>query len=153
MAHFVGPNLLVYIWCMARTNIDIDDAACERVMREYGLRTKREAVNLGLRSLAAEPMCLNEAHTSEGAGQIVGRGDAHAVRLEQLQAVIGLSESEIIGLGLDLVEKQLEQRCRDRLDDLLASPFIGCLQNAPEDLAEGHRRYLDETFGEPSGAG
>ena len=65
MAHFFGPNLLVYIWCMARTNIDIDDAACERVMREYGLRTKREAVNLGLRSLAAEPMCLNEAHTSE----------------------------------------------------------------------------------------
>ena len=122
-------------------------------MREYGLRTKREAVNLGLRSLASEPMCLNEAHSSEGAGRAVGLGEAHTARLEHLRAVIGLSESEIIRLGLDLVEKQHEQRCRDRLDDLLASPFVGCLQDAPEDLAESHRRYLDETFGEPSGVG
>lgn len=138
---------------MARTNIDIDEAACERVMRQYGLRTKREAVNLGLRSLATEPMCLNEAHSSGGAGRAVGTDEAHSARLEKLQEVMGLSESEIIGLGLDLVEQRHEQRCRDRLDDLLASPFVGCLQGAPEDLSESHRRYLDETFGEQSGVG
>ena len=49
---------------MARTNIDIDDQACERVMRQYGLRTKREAVNLALRNLAVEPMSLDEHPTT-----------------------------------------------------------------------------------------
>lgn len=138
---------------MGRTNIDIDDAACERVMREYGLRTKREAVNLGLRSLAAEPICLNEAHSSKGVGRDVSADTEHSGRLEDLQAALGISEGEIIGLGLDLVERELERRCRDRLDDLLASQFVGCLQDAPEDLADNHRRYLNETFGEPSGVG
>ena len=138
---------------MGRTNIDIDDAACERVMREYGLRTKREAVNLALRSLAVEPMCFNEAHSPEGASQVVGTEDESSDKLEQLQAALGLSESEIIDRGLDLVEKQHAQRCRDRLDAVLASPFVGCLQDAPEDLADNHRRYLDETFGEQSGVG
>ena len=122
-------------------------------MRDYGLRTKREAVNLALRSLAVEPMCLNEAHSSEGIGRAIGIEDEHSARLEQLQAVMGLSENEIICRGLDLVEKQHEQRCRDRLDHLLGSPFVGCLQDAPEDLAESHRHYLDETFGEQSGIG
>lgn len=38
---------------MARTNIDIDDEACDAVMQRYGLKTKREAVNFALRELAA----------------------------------------------------------------------------------------------------
>jgi Arc/MetJ family transcription regulator len=29
----------VYDWCMARTNIDIDEQACEVVMRRFGLTT------------------------------------------------------------------------------------------------------------------
>ncbi len=36
---------------MARTNIDIDDQLVNTVMRNYGLRTKREAVDLALRRL------------------------------------------------------------------------------------------------------
>ena len=40
---------------MGRTNIDIDEAACRAVMRRYKLATKRQAVNLALRTLAAEP--------------------------------------------------------------------------------------------------
>lgn len=39
---------------MSRTNIDIDDEACAVVMRRYGLRTKRQAVNFALRELAVE---------------------------------------------------------------------------------------------------
>ena len=53
---------------MARTNIDIDEDACAAVMRQYGLRTKRDAVNLALRTLAVEPMTLDEALAMQGSG-------------------------------------------------------------------------------------
>lgn len=36
---------------MGRTNIEIDDQLIERAMRLYGLRTKREAVDLALERL------------------------------------------------------------------------------------------------------
>ncbi len=53
---------------MSRTNIDIDDDACAEVMRRYRLNTKREAVNLALRSLAAEPLGPEEARRLRGSG-------------------------------------------------------------------------------------
>lgn len=51
---------------MARTNIDIDDEACERVMRMYGLETKRDAINLALRKLAVEPLTKAELLAMSG---------------------------------------------------------------------------------------
>ena len=51
---------------MSRTNIDIDDEACERVMRMYQLETKREAINLALRKLAVEPMTIDEQLAMQG---------------------------------------------------------------------------------------
>lgn len=59
---------MVYAIHMARTNLDIDDNACAEVMRRYGLRTKREAVNLALRTLASEPLALEEARQLRGSG-------------------------------------------------------------------------------------
>ncbi len=53
---------------MAITNIDIDDKACAEVMRRYRLATKREAVNFALRTLAAEPMSVEEARAMRGIG-------------------------------------------------------------------------------------
>ncbi len=53
---------------MARTNVDVDDEACAEVMRRYRLTTKREAVNFALRSLAAEPLSLEEARRMRGSG-------------------------------------------------------------------------------------
>jgi Arc/MetJ family transcription regulator len=53
---------------MSRTNIDIDDEACRAVMERYRLSTKREAVNLALRTLAAEPLDLNAARRVRGSG-------------------------------------------------------------------------------------
>jgi len=53
---------------MARTNIDIDDEACAVVMRRYHLVTKREAVNFALRSLAVEPLELDDARRLRGSG-------------------------------------------------------------------------------------
>ena len=43
---------------MARTNIDIDEEACRRVMERFNLTTMKDAVNLALRTLAIEPMTL-----------------------------------------------------------------------------------------------
>ena len=53
---------------MARTNIDIDEAACAAVMRRYRVSTKREAVNLALRLIAAEPLDVDAARGLRGSG-------------------------------------------------------------------------------------
>jgi Arc/MetJ family transcription regulator len=53
---------------MSRTNIDIDDDLCQRVMNRYHLTTKRDAVNLALRSLAGEPLGVDEARALRGSG-------------------------------------------------------------------------------------
>jgi Arc/MetJ family transcription regulator len=58
----------VYRRCMSRTNIDLDDEACRMVMERYHLSTKREAVNLALRTLAAEPLALDAARRMRGTG-------------------------------------------------------------------------------------
>lgn len=52
----------VYGWCMARTNIDIDEDACAVVMHRFFLKTKRDAVNFALRRVANEirPMTAEE---------------------------------------------------------------------------------------------
>ncbi len=39
---------------MGRTNVVVDDKLIERAMRLYGLRTKREAIDLALRRLVGE---------------------------------------------------------------------------------------------------
>ena len=53
---------------MARTNIDVDEAACAEVMRRNSHITKREAVNFALRTLAAEPLSVEEARRMRGSG-------------------------------------------------------------------------------------
>ena len=53
---------------MARTNVDVDDEACAAVMRRYCFATKREAINFALRSLASEPLGLDEARRMRGTG-------------------------------------------------------------------------------------
>jgi len=64
----MGERVLVYRWCMSRTNIDVDDAACRAVMDRYQLDSKREAVNFALRRLAAEPLDLDDARRMRGTG-------------------------------------------------------------------------------------
>ena len=63
---------------MARTNIDLDDEACDTVMRRYQLSSKRDAVNFALRTVAAETLDLDQARRLRGSGW---DGD-----LEQLRA-------------------------------------------------------------------
>jgi len=52
---------------MSRTNIDLDDDACRVVMKRFGLRTKREAVNFALRELAVQ-LSVTEARKLRGSG-------------------------------------------------------------------------------------
>lgn len=72
---------MIYTWmCILvymRTNIDIDDSLIARAMSMYGLRTKREAVELALRRLVGARMTLEEARSMEGAGWA---GDLAAMR-------------------------------------------------------------------------
>lgn len=53
---------------MTRTNIDIDDEACEVVMRRFHLASKRDAVNFALRNLAHEALSLEAARELRGSG-------------------------------------------------------------------------------------
>ena len=62
---------------VARTNIDIDEEACRRVMERFNLTTMKDAVNLALRTLAIEPMTLEEALAMRGTGW---EGDLAAMR-------------------------------------------------------------------------
>jgi Arc/MetJ family transcription regulator len=68
---------LVYPWCMGRTNIEIDDALVAEVMRRYGVRTKKDAVDLALRRLVGEPLTTEFLLGLEGMGW---EGDLDAMR-------------------------------------------------------------------------
>jgi Arc/MetJ family transcription regulator len=51
-----------------RTNVDVDEQLVTRVMRRYGLGTKRAAIDLALRRLDVEPMSRDEALAMRGSG-------------------------------------------------------------------------------------
>jgi Arc/MetJ family transcription regulator len=53
---------------MGRTNIDLDDDLVAEVMRRYGVRTKREAVDLALRRLVGVPLTREFLLGLEGIG-------------------------------------------------------------------------------------
>ncbi|MFL5906419.1 MAG: type II toxin-antitoxin system VapB family antitoxin [Solirubrobacterales bacterium] len=62
---------------MGRTNIEIDDELIDRVMRRYGFRSKREAVERALRNLDVEPLSREEILGLAGMGW---DGDLDAMR-------------------------------------------------------------------------
>jgi Arc/MetJ family transcription regulator len=66
-----------------RTNIEIDDRLIRRVMRRYGLTSKRAAVDLALRRLDLEPMTRDEALAMRGRGWA---GDLDELRRGYLDA-------------------------------------------------------------------
>jgi Arc/MetJ family transcription regulator len=50
----------------SRTNIELDDEAVATIMERYGLKTKREAVDMALHHLAGHPMTREEALAMHG---------------------------------------------------------------------------------------
>ena len=53
---------------MSRTNIELDDELIAEVMRRYGVRTKREAVDLALRRLVGLPLTREFLQRLKGVG-------------------------------------------------------------------------------------
>jgi len=53
---------------MSRTNIEVDDELIAEVMRRYGVRTKREAVDLALRRLVGMPLTREFLRRLKGVG-------------------------------------------------------------------------------------
>ena len=58
----------VYVRCMTRTNIDIDDELVETVMRQNGLKTKRDAIDFALRQTVRRPPTVQELLSLRGSG-------------------------------------------------------------------------------------
>lgn len=53
---------------MSRTNIDLDDELIAEVMREFGVTTKKGAVDLALRRLVGAPLSREFLLSLEGVG-------------------------------------------------------------------------------------
>ena len=53
---------------MSRTNIELDDTLVEMAMHRYGLKTKREAVQLALERLVGGVMTKEQALAMRGSG-------------------------------------------------------------------------------------
>ena len=69
---------------MARTTIEIDDELVVEVMRRFGLKTKRAAVDLALRRLVGVPLTREFLLSLAGIGW---GGDLDALRSEQPQKI------------------------------------------------------------------
>jgi Arc/MetJ family transcription regulator len=69
---------------MGRTNIELDDALIEMAMRRYGLKTKREVVQLALENLVGGVMTREQALAMEGSGW---EGD-----LDEIRAKVSIEE-------------------------------------------------------------
>lgn len=68
---------------MSRTNIDIDDELVAQAMKLYGLRTKREAVDLALRRLVGR--VSSDPHRGMLALRGIGwEGDLEAMRRSKI---------------------------------------------------------------------
>ena len=53
---------------LTRTNIEIDDELVSRVMERYGLKTKKDAVDLALREVAGRPLTREFLKSVHGMG-------------------------------------------------------------------------------------
>lgn len=76
---------------MTRTNIEIDDALVARVMKKYGLRTKKDAVDLALRRAAGPEVTPEFLAEFEGIGW---DGDLDEIRTQPV-AVVTLVDTSV----------------------------------------------------------
>jgi Arc/MetJ family transcription regulator len=70
--------------CVSRTNIDIDDELVAEAMRRFGLKTKREAVDLALRRLVGPRLSPEFVMSLEGIGW---EGDLEEMRRSDIPEI------------------------------------------------------------------
>jgi Arc/MetJ family transcription regulator len=75
--------------CMSRTNIEIDDELIAEAMRKYGLKTKKEAVDLALRRLVGPRLSPEFIASLEGSGWEGDLDEMRRSRIEDLGPVEG----------------------------------------------------------------
>ena len=76
-----------------------------------------------------------------------------AAKLRRLQSLTQLSAAELVRLGIDRLDCERAEHDRGRLDALLSSGFVGCLPDAPEDLATNYKDYLTDALEDRHRAG
>lgn len=67
----------VYALHIGRTNVEIDEDLAQRVMKRYGIKTKRAVIDFALRRLDVVPMTREEALAMQGRGW---EGDLDEIR-------------------------------------------------------------------------
>ena len=78
--------------------------------------------------------------------------EARAAKLAELQALTEQSASDVLKQAIDCLHKERTADARKRLDGLLSSDFVGCVEGPP-DLAEDYKRHLTDSLSDKHGAG
>ena len=81
----VGVSM-VYCLCMSRTNIDIDDELIAEAMRKYGLKTKKDAVDLALRRLVGPRLSPEFFESMRGIGWDGDLDEMRESRVQEIEA-------------------------------------------------------------------
>jgi Arc/MetJ family transcription regulator len=92
---------------MSRTDIDIDDELVAEVMLRYGLRTKKEAVDLALRRLVGSRLSSEFLQGLEGIGWEGDLGEMRRAADERAFAQIEKLTSGLLLLSMDAVVDDL----------------------------------------------
>lgn len=73
-------------------------------------------------------------------------------KLREIRSLTGLTTSEVVKHGLDLVHSEQVGEPKARLKSLLSSSFIGCAAG-PADLATDYKRHLTDELDRKHGTG
>jgi Arc/MetJ family transcription regulator len=76
---------------MSRTNIEIDDELIAEAMRKYGLKTKKEAVDLALRRLVGPRLSPEFVESLQGIGW---EGDLDEMRRSKIHDLEEVEDRE-----------------------------------------------------------
>ncbi len=75
-----------------------------------------------------------------------------SAKLSQLQALTGLSASDVLKRAIDCLHREHMASVQNRLDGLLSSEFIGCAEGS-RNLANEYKQHLTDDLAGKHGSG